>query len=64
MAALYGCDTDLNQERVTLFRDLINLIRSMHYKNKKWMIGVASSNSRCREVTRGEGIPANTEVAG
>ena len=27
MAALYGCDTDLNQERVTLFR--VNLIRSM-----------------------------------
>ena len=29
MAALYGCAIDLNQERVTLFRDLINLIQSM-----------------------------------
>ena len=29
MAALHGCDTDLNQERVTLFIDLINLIPSM-----------------------------------
>ena len=47
VAALYGCDTDLNQERVRLFRDRCN-----------------AGIKRACKVTRGEGLPANTGVAG